>query len=53
MTLALKGLPSRHIGKELAISHQPVERRSSRLLEKPGVASIASLRCLILDRPLP
>ena len=37
MTLALKGLPSKMIAKELAISHRTVEQHRSRLLEKLGV----------------
>ena len=50
MTLALKGLPSKLIAKELAISHRTVEQHRSRLLEKLGVGSINELLRLHLDR---
>ncbi|MGO4395455.1 response regulator transcription factor [Variovorax sp. M-6] len=43
MTLALKGLPSKVIAKELVISHRTVEQHRSRLLEKLKVNSITEL----------
>jgi two-component system response regulator DctR len=49
MTLALKGLPSKVIAKELAISHRTVEQHRSRLLEKLGVGSITELLRLNLQ----
>ena len=51
MTLALKGLPSKLIAKELAISHRTVEQHRSSLLEKLGVGSITELMRLALERP--
>ncbi|RZL87395.1 MAG: response regulator transcription factor [Variovorax sp.] len=51
MTLALKGLPSKLIAKELDISHRTVEQHRSRLLEKLGVSSITELMRLSLERP--
>jgi FixJ family two-component response regulator len=51
MALALKGLPSKAIAKELSISHRTVEQHRSRLLEKLGVGSITELMRLKLDRP--
>ncbi|MGO4391797.1 response regulator transcription factor [Variovorax sp. M-6] len=51
MALALKGLPSKLIAKELAISHRTVEQHRSRLLEKLGVGSVNELLRLYLDRP--
>lgn len=49
MTLALRGLPSKVIAKELAISHRTVEQHRSRLLEKLGVGSITELLRLNLQ----
>jgi two-component system response regulator DctR len=51
MALALKGLPSKVIAKELSISHRTVEQHRSRLLEKLGVSSVTELMRLTLDRP--
>ncbi|MET0540835.1 MAG: response regulator [Variovorax sp.] len=51
MTMALKGLPSKVIAKELEISHRTVEQHRSRLLEKLGVGSITELMRLSFDRP--
>ncbi|MDM0106323.1 response regulator [Variovorax sp. J22R24] len=51
MDLALKGLPSKVIAKELAISHRTVEQHRSRLLEKLDVGSITELLRLNLERP--
>jgi two-component system response regulator DctR len=50
MDLALKGLPSKAIARELAISHRTVEQHRSHLLEKLGVGSITELLRLTLDR---
>jgi FixJ family two-component response regulator len=50
MALALKGLPSKLIAKELSISHRTVEQHRSRLLEKLGVSSVTELMRLTLDR---
>ena len=50
MELALKGLPSKVIAKELSISHRTVEQHRSRLLEKLGVGSITELMRLTFDR---
>jgi FixJ family two-component response regulator len=50
MSLALKGLSSKVIAKELAISHRTVEQHRSRLLEKLGVSSITELLRLNLER---
>jgi FixJ family two-component response regulator len=50
MELALKGLPSKVIAKELGISHRTVELHRSRLLEKLGVSSVAELMRLTYDR---
>jgi len=52
MTLALQGLPSKVIAKELAISHRTVEQHRSRLLEKLGVGSITELLRLNLQGSL-
>ena len=49
MSLALKGLPSKTIARELAISHRTVEQHRSRLLEKLGVTSITELLRLNID----
>jgi FixJ family two-component response regulator len=51
MDLALKGLPSKSIARELAISYRTVEQHRSRLLEKLGVASVNELLRLRFDRP--
>lgn len=51
MALALKGLPSKLIARQLAISHRTVEQHRSRLLEKLGVGSITELMLLALERP--
>jgi two-component system response regulator DctR len=50
MALALKGLPSKLIAKELSISHRTVEQHRSRLLEKLGVGSMTELLRLTFDR---
>ena len=51
MELALKGMPSKLIAKELSISHRTVEQHRSRLLEKLGVSSMTELMRLTFDRP--
>jgi DNA-binding NarL/FixJ family response regulator len=51
MALALKGLPSKVIAKELSISHRTVEQHRSRVLEKLGVGSVTELMRLTFDRP--
>ena len=51
MKLALKGLPSKLIAKDLGISHRTVEQHRSRLLEKLGVGSINELMRISHDRP--
>lgn len=51
LTLALKGLPSKAIAKELSISYRTVEQHRSRLLEKLGVGSVTELMRLTLNRP--
>lgn len=43
MQLALQGLPSKLIAKQLSLSHRTVEHHRSRLLDKLGVASMAEL----------
>ena len=43
MALALQGLPSKLIAKQLSLSHRTVEHHRSRLLEKLGVSSMAEL----------
>lgn len=50
MKLALKGLPSKLIAKELDIGHRTVEQHRSRLLEKLGVGSINELLRLNIER---
>jgi len=50
MNLALKGMPSKLIAKELSISHRTVEQHRSRLLEKLGVSSMSELMRLTYDR---
>jgi len=51
MQLALKGLPSKLIAKDLGISHRTVEQHRSRLLEKLGVGSINELMRVSQERP--
>jgi two-component system response regulator DctR len=51
MALALKGMPSKLIAKELSISHRTVEQHRSRLLEKLGVSSVTELMRLTFERP--
>ena len=51
MQLALKGLPSKLIAKDLGISHRTVEQHRSRLLEKLGVGSINELMRISQERP--
>jgi FixJ family two-component response regulator len=51
MELALKGMPSKLIAKELSISHRTVEQHRSRVLEKLGVSSVTELMRLTFDRP--
>jgi two-component system response regulator DctR len=51
MALALKGLPSKLIAKELSISHRTVEQHRSRVLEKLGVGSMTELMRRTFDRP--
>jgi FixJ family two-component response regulator len=57
MALALQGLPSKLIAKQLCLSHRTVEHHRSRLLDKLGVASMAELMRLnyqhILDDGAP
>jgi two-component system response regulator DctR len=43
MALALQGLPSKTIARQLNLSHRTVEHHRSRLLDKLGVASMAEL----------
>lgn len=43
MSLALQGLQSKHIARELAISARTIEKHRSRLLNKLGVSSLAEL----------
>ncbi len=50
MDLALRGLSSKLIAKELAISHRTVEQHRSRLLEKLEVGSMNELMRLTLGR---
>ena len=50
MDLALKGLPSKNIARQLSISHRTVEQHRSRLLEKLGVGSMNELLRLTVDR---
>jgi len=51
MTLALKGLPSKMIAKELGISHRTVDQHRSHLLEKLSIRSITELLRMTLNRP--
>ncbi|MCC7325449.1 MAG: response regulator transcription factor [Burkholderiales bacterium] len=50
LELVLKGLPSKVIARQLAISHRTVEQHRSRLLEKFEVGSVAELMHLVFDR---
>ena len=52
MQLALQGLPSKLIAKQLGLSHRTVEHHRSRLLEKLGVASMAELMRLNYQQAL-
>jgi len=52
MQLALQGLPSKLIAKQLSLSHRTVEHHRSRLLEKLGVASMAELMRLNYQQAL-
>jgi len=52
MRLALQGLPSKLIAKQLCLSHRTVEHHRSRLLEKLGVASMAELMRLNYQQAL-
>ena len=52
MQLALQGLPSKLIAKQLSLSHRTVEHHRSRLLEKLGVASVAELMRLNYQQAL-
>ncbi|MEJ8852544.1 response regulator transcription factor [Variovorax rhizosphaerae] len=47
MALALGGVPSKLIAKQLSLSHRTVEHHRSRLLEKFGVGSIFELMRLL------
>jgi FixJ family two-component response regulator len=51
MALALKGLSSKLIAKELSISHRTVEQHRSSLLDKLGVGSMTELMRLTFERP--
>jgi FixJ family two-component response regulator len=52
MQLALQGLPSKLIAKQLCLSHRTVEHHRSRVLEKLGVASMAELMRLNYQQAL-
>ena len=52
MALALQGLPSKQIAKQLCLSHRTVEHHRSRLLDKLGVASMAELMRLNFQHAL-
>jgi FixJ family two-component response regulator len=52
MQLALQGLPSKLIAKQLSLSHRTVEHHRSRLLDKLGVASMAELMRLNYQQAL-
>ncbi len=52
MQLALLGLPSKLIAKQLSLSHRTVEHHRSRLLEKLGVGSMAELMRLNYQQAL-
>jgi FixJ family two-component response regulator len=51
MALAMKGLSSKLIAKQLGISHRTVELHRSRLLEKLGAASMTELISQSHERP--
>jgi len=51
MALAMKGLSSKLIAKQLGISHRTVELHRSHLLDKLGAASMTELIRLSHDRP--
>ena len=50
LDLVLKGLSSKVIARELAISHRTVEQHRGRLLEKFNVGSVTELVRLAFDR---
>jgi len=52
MQLALQGLPSKSIARQLSLSHRTVEHHRSRVLEKLGVASMAELMRLHVQQAL-
>jgi len=52
MVLALQGLSSKQIARQLSLSHRTVEHHRSRVLEKLGVGSIAELLRLHHRQPL-
>ncbi len=52
MQLALQGLPSKLIARQLSLSHRTVEHHRSRLLDKLGVASMAELMRLNYQQAL-
>ena len=52
MDLALKGLTSKVIAKELTISHRTVEKHRSRLLEKMGTFSMLELLRQTMGHPI-
>ena len=51
MGLAVQGLTSKLIAKDLGISHRTVEQHRSRLLDKLGVGSISELVRITQSRP--
>jgi len=53
MALALDGVPSKLIAKQLSLSHRTVEHHRSHLLEKIGVGSIVELMRLMRDESAP
>lgn len=52
MALALQGLPSKQIARQLSLSHRTVEHHRSRVLDKLGVGSMAELMRLNYQRLL-
>lgn len=52
MALALQGLSSKAMAKQLSLSHRTVEHHRSRVLEKLGVASMAELMRLNYQQAL-
>ena len=50
MSLALNGVPSKLIAKQLDLSHRTVEHHRSRLLERLGVGSIVELMRLMHEQ---